>query len=82
MESVIVDQPVRVGAAFDRQRVLPVWFMWNGRYYRVSMVSYSWESYCGSALLHHYSVSDGDNQYELQFDSRSLEWTLQRVCTG
>jgi len=82
METVVVDEMVRVGAAFDRRKVVPMWFMWRDRYYRVKSVAYSWDTSQGIAIVHHYSVTDGTNQYELLFNATTLEWTLGKVCAG
>ena len=81
METLHIDEEIRVEAAFDSRKVHPVWFMWRNRYYRVKSVNYTWMSVQGSAKLRHYSVTDGINTYELCFNSRTLEWTLGRVCT-
>lgn len=82
VETVSIDEDIRVGAAFDGRRVIPVWFRWRNRYYRVKAVNYSWSTDHGAAKLRHYAVStDGMSLYELQFNSITLEWTLSKVCT-
>lgn len=81
METVAIDESIRVGAAFDRRRILPVWFMWRNRYYKVKDVCFVWSTDSGRARVCHYSVTDGDNTYELRFDTTTLEWTLGGVCT-
>lgn len=82
METVEVDEAVRVGVAFDRRKAVPVWFLWKSRYYRIREVSSSWCTSRGIDRLYHYSVTDGTNMYELQFNSNTLEWTLGRICAG
>lgn len=79
METTSIDEGIRVGAAFNNRRIMPVWFMWRGRYYRVRAVTYTWRTDQGIVRVHHYSVSDGDNLYELQFNTDTLEWTLGKV---
>ena len=79
METASIDESIRVGAAFNNRRVMPVWFMWRGRYYKVKSVTYTWRTNQGIARVHHYSVSDGDNLYELLFNTDTLEWTLGKV---
>lgn len=79
VETVSIDEMVRVAAAFDKRRVKPMWFRWRNRYYKVKSVNYTWSSNHGSAQLHHYSVTDGLNTYELKFNSNTLEWMLGEV---
>ena len=80
MEAVDIDEIIRVGAAFDNRRLVPVWFFWRKRYYKVKAVNFNWSSNQGNAKLYHYAVTDGANMYELCFNSLTLEWTLGRVC--
>ncbi|MDO8683304.1 MAG: hypothetical protein Q7N50_07485 [Armatimonadota bacterium] len=82
METVAIDEIIRVGAAFDGRRVFPMWFRWRNRYYKVKTVNYTWRTNIGAANLYHYSVTDGGSMYELSFNSNTLEWTLAKVCSG
>ena len=79
MEAVTIDEIIRVGVAFDNRKAHPVWFRWRNRYYKVKAVNFTWSSDLGAAKLRHYAVTDGDNMYELCFNSLTLEWTLGRV---
>lgn len=79
VETVSIDEGIRVGVAFDGRRVFPMWFWWRNRYYKIKAVTYTWRTNQGLARLHHYSVTDGDNLYELQFNTDTLEWTLSKV---
>ena len=74
-----IDEAVRVGVAFDNRKVIPIWFRWRNRYYKVENVTYTWSSDQGSGKLRHYAVTNGANTYELCFNSRTMEWILGRV---
>jgi hypothetical protein len=82
MEATKIDEEIRVGVAFDHRKALPIWFMWRGRYYKVEQVSYNWSTDEGSARLRHYAVTDGANNYEICFNSRTLEWRLRKVVSN
>ena len=79
MEAAVINEQIRAGAAFDDRKLVPMWFRWRNRYYRVKTVNFMWSSSRGAAKLRHYSVTDGVNTYELCFNSQTLEWTLGRV---
>ncbi len=81
MDMVIVGEDIRVGAAFDDGKIMPLWFRWRGRYYKVESVNFTWSSNEGNGKLRHYAVTSGANNYELCFNSRDLEWKLVRVST-
>ncbi|MEN6357061.1 MAG: hypothetical protein ABFD83_08270 [Armatimonadota bacterium] len=82
VETAAVDEEIRVGAAFDKGKAKPVWFLWRSRYYKIGAINFAWSSNIGSAKLRHYSVTVGSNMYELCFNSLTLEWTLSKVCSG
>lgn len=84
METVTIDEEIRVGAAFDGRKVSPVWFLWRNRYYKVRRVTYNWKSSQGIDKLHYYAVTveGGSSMYEMCFNSNTLEWTLGRVGGG
>ncbi|MCL5105740.1 MAG: hypothetical protein M1133_16730 [Armatimonadetes bacterium] len=82
MEAVTIDESIRVGAAFENRKAVPVWFVWRNRRYRVKQVCFTWCSAQGISKLRHYSVTDGVNTYELCFNSNTLEWSLGRVSAG
>lgn len=79
MEMTNIQEEIRVGVAFDNRKVIPIWFRWRSRYYKVNKVCFNWSSDEGAAKLRHYSVTDGVNTYELCFNSRTLEWTLNTI---
>lgn len=81
-DAIVVDECIRVGAAFDNRKVVPMWFLWRNRYYKVKSVNHTWRTNQGAAGLCHYSVTDGTNTYELRFNTNTLEWTLGKVCAG
>lgn len=80
MESVNIDENIRVGAAFDNRIAFPIWFMWRKRYYKIKKINFTWNSRNGITKIHHYAVSDEANMYEISFNSSTLEWTLCKVC--
>jgi hypothetical protein len=82
MEATLIDESIRVGAAFENRRVLPVWFVWRNRRYKVERVCFTWHSNQGNSKIYHYSVTDGINTYELRFNSNTLEWSLGGVYAG
>lgn len=79
MAALDVGEGIRVGAAFDKGRALPVWFRWRNRYYKVKAVNFTWTTNNGSGRVRHFAVTDGANSYEICFNSRTVEWTLEKV---
>ena len=74
-----VEEPVQVGAMFDRGVVSPRWFVWGGRRYTVARVTMRWQTQEGQATLLHLGVTDGANLFELTFNQKTLAWKLASV---
>lgn len=74
-----INESIEVGAVFSRTAVRPVWFVWRGRKYPVERITYRWKERLGEGWRHSFSVFDGINTFELIYDSKTLQWRLNRV---
>ena len=74
-----INEAIEVGAVFRRAGLRPVWFVWRGRKYSVEQVTYRWKERRGEAWLHSFSVFDGLHTFELNYDSKLLQWRIGRV---
>lgn len=81
MNAIKIDERIRVGAAFDSGNIKPMWFRWKDRYYKVKDIAYSWNTTNGEGKERHFTVSDGMNLFELCFNSRTMEWILDKVAS-
>ena len=78
----LINEQVRVGVVFGKeQKIKPVWFKWQGRKHRINSVTYRWKSRLGSAVVYHFSVTDGVDLYELRYNTQSCIWQLAGVET-
>jgi hypothetical protein len=73
---VEIDEPINVGTVFSRGEVRPVWFSRGRRQIRIRETAFTWQSREGSARVIHFSVTDGEGLYELQFNTVSLLWRI------
>ncbi len=79
MELKEIHETIKVGAVFQGDRIVPKWFVWEGRKYTVSEVNYNWSDRVGAEKLHCFSVTDGANNYELSFHPGKTLWKLDKV---
>jgi len=78
-----IKEPIKVGVIFTSSRIKPVWFVWKNTRYDIKQVIFSWRSREGNAPIHHFSVTDDANVYELCFNTKTSEWLLNRIeCEG
>jgi hypothetical protein len=74
--STEVNEPIRVAAIFARGEVRPVWFDRKGRQVRVRETAFSWTTREGNTGILHFSVTDGQNLYEICFNTGTMDWKL------
>jgi hypothetical protein len=68
---------LRVAVVFGPDNLVrPVWFELNLRKHEVRETTYRWESYLGNAPLLHYAVSDGETLYELVYNTKDQNWSI------
>lgn len=72
--------PIKVGAVFKGSKIIPKWFIWEGRKYNVKSVDYAWEDKQGKEKIMRFSVSDGNNTYELAYNTIQMNWILDKVA--
>ncbi len=77
-----IDEPIVVAAIFGRKPWLkPVWFIWQNRQYRIHKITYTWMDKEGLARRYHFSVTDGNDLYELYYHTERLTWWLSAIET-
>ena len=78
-----IGEEIQVIAAFGRRKgLMPLRFMWSGRRIDIKEITYRWDVKAGERRIIHFSVTDGNNLYELSFDPLSIRWRLEGVEQG
>lgn len=73
-------EPIKVLASFSAGKMMPYFFSWRKRRYRVAEVTGWWSDYEGEAKRFFFSVlTDGVDLYEISFHTRTLNWELLRI---
>ncbi|OGE34611.1 hypothetical protein A3C32_02650 [Candidatus Daviesbacteria bacterium RIFCSPHIGHO2_02_FULL_41_14] len=75
-------EPVNVWVLFAKTQPQPFAFIWKNRTIKVTAVNLIHTSREGKSPLYHYSISSGDNFYQLCFDTQNLKWHLEAVEEG
>ena len=78
--AIQIQEQVKVLAVFGENRKLkPVKFFWKNREYKITSITYIWNSRKGKDTIYHFAVTDGSNLYELTYHSEKLTWNLESV---
>ncbi|HWR73028.1 MAG TPA: hypothetical protein VN604_07645 [Nitrospirota bacterium] len=76
---VEINEPIRVGAVFNRGEIRPVWFAWKGRQIRIKETTFTWKTWQGSAAILHFSVTDGEGLYEICYNTERFDWRMRKA---
>jgi len=74
------EEQIDVVVVFKGGKTCPQSFVWRGRRYQVTEVTYHWEEKRGANLFHFYTVTDGTNLYKLYLNTRYLYWRMVDSC--
>jgi hypothetical protein len=87
MEVEIIHERVEVAAVFyktktEQQRCKPIKMHWRGRDITFTELGLRHPTGKGRRMIHVFDITDGTNDYRLEFDSEQLLWTLVGVLTA
>lgn len=78
----VINEQILVGAIFSTGRIVPRFFIWNNRRYRVDEVTYFWRSKVGSVAILHFAVTSCDSVYEISYNLKTSRWYIEKVYVG
>jgi hypothetical protein len=75
-----INQPIEVMAVFEKGKMLPVRFRWNGRVVKIVHITARWRTNEGRFRKKHYSVMNQNSEFfQLTYKERTSEWFLNRI---
>lgn len=74
-----LNEPIEVLVKFHKTRVIPSFFKWRQRTYRVEKVNLVHHEKEGENQIYYFSVSDNANFFRLAFSTRDLSWKMKEL---
>ncbi|MFA6171900.1 MAG: hypothetical protein WC715_05645 [Patescibacteria group bacterium] len=74
-----INESVEVLVKFDKQRVMPTFFKWRSKTYKIEKLNLVHKEKLGGDKIYYFSVSDSLNFFRLAFFTRDLSWKLEEV---
>ena len=74
-----IDEPIEVLVNFNQHRVMPTFFKWRGKTYRIEKLNLVHKERSGNDKIYYFSVSDKVNYFRLAFFTRDLSWRIQEL---
>ena len=80
MSTTEIKEKVKVGVVFAGGGAVPKWFMWKKEKIDVKEVTFTWRTAEGSSVLVHYSITAKSGMYELSYNQKTMDWTLENTA--
>lgn len=74
-----LDESIDVIVSFKSEKVLPVFFKWRNKTYKVEKLNLTHKKQDGNDKVYYFSVSDKANYFCLAFFTRDLSWRIQEL---
>jgi hypothetical protein len=75
-------QPIEVVALFEKGKMKPIRFRLGGKVFKIQQINGSWENRVGKYKKIHFAVVDSaSNLFEISYDEREMNWSLERIET-
>jgi len=75
-----INQPIEVMVVFQKGRMVPVRFRWNGRVIKIAKLTGWWRTNEGKFRIRHFAVMDQNSQFfQLTYKERTAEWFLSKI---
>lgn len=73
-----VGKKVKVLAAFEDGKIIPMKFKWSGRDHRIKKVNLFYEERSGRSINYYFSVeTETGGVFKLRYNDENLSWTLE-----
>ena len=79
LDSGCLNEIIEVLAFFRTGKIYPRAFFWNNKIYRIKEITYHWQEKQGREVLSYFSVSTGENLYQISFHNTTYGWRLDKV---
>ena len=85
--TVEINERVDVVAVYNRQGdisslCIPAKMRWRGQNIKFTELALRHPTVAGKRMIHVFHVSDGVNNYRLEYDAEALTWTLMALIAG
>lgn len=75
-----IKEPIRIATIFiPGRQIKPVWFDWHNRKHTILETCYFWKERSGDTTLLHFSVKSEEALFELVYNTKEQDWTIDGI---
>lgn len=80
MSTTEVGEKVKVGVVFENGEAMPKWFLWKKKKVDIKEITFTWRTAEGASVLVHFSAVSEGGMYELSYNQKTMDWTLENTA--
>ena len=77
----LLDESIAVNCLFANGRVMPRYFIWRDRLYRVKKINFFWQERQGRVVLNYFSLGTNSGIYQISFSNDTLSWKMNKIIS-
>ncbi len=74
-----LNEKIEVLVLFKAGKIYPRVFFWKQNKYRVRNITYNWQERRGQEIVNFFSVSTGNDLYQISFNNTALSWRIDKI---
>ena len=79
----IINEPIEVLVSFANDKVLPLYFKWRNKRYKIEKLNLIHHQRDGEGKIYYFNVTDKVNYFKLSFSTNNLAWRIEELyCEG
>lgn len=75
----ITNEPISIIVHFDQNKVLPLYFKWRNRRYKIDRLNLVHKKRDGKDTIYYFNVTDKTNYFKLSFSTKDLGWKMEEL---
>ena len=75
----LLNEPIAVLALFKAGKIYPQKFAWHNKEYAINRITYNWQERRGQEIFNYFSVTSGEDLYQISFNNTSFGWRLDKI---
>lgn len=77
-----INEPIDVLVKFNKTKIMPSFFKWRNKTYRVEKVNLIHHLRDGNNKIYYFSVSNNINFFRLAFSTKDLSWKMEEFYSN
>ena len=78
----ILNESIKVNCLFERGKIIPRYFIWKNKLYKVKKLNFFWQHKQGRETISSFSLETNSGTYQLSLSNINLSWKLDKIISS